>query len=385
MRSGEGKMTFQDDLAFLRKHVDVVLLTDKKALAQVVVVPEWQGRVVTSTASGEKGLSFGWINRNLIASGKFQEHINVFGGEDRFWLGPEGGQYAIFFKPDVPFDFDHWFTPAEIDTEPFTLISKSETSARFEKEMKLTNYSGNVFELAVERNVKLLSAEKIRSVLDIPIGEGIQMVGFETENRITNTGFNSWTEETGLLSIWILGMFNPSPQTTVVVPFQEGSESRLGKIVTDDYFGAVSPDRLKAGKGVLYFKADGQSRGKIGVSPRRAKPYMGSYDEKNGVLTIVHYTLPEGAIRYVNSLWKFQDDPFSGDAANSYNDGPLADGSQLGPFYELESSSPAAELAPGASMTHIHQTFHFIGDDVQLSTIALTLLGVTLDQISSAF
>ena len=26
-----------------------------------------------------------------------KEHVNVFGGEDRFWLGPEGGQYSIFF------------------------------------------------------------------------------------------------------------------------------------------------------------------------------------------------------------------------------------------------------------------------------------------------
>jgi hypothetical protein len=27
-------------------------------------------------------------------------HINVFGGEDRFWLGPEGGQFSIFFAKD---------------------------------------------------------------------------------------------------------------------------------------------------------------------------------------------------------------------------------------------------------------------------------------------
>jgi hypothetical protein len=41
----------------------------------------------------EQRHGFGWINRKLIASRKIQPHINVFGGEDRFWIGPEGGQF----------------------------------------------------------------------------------------------------------------------------------------------------------------------------------------------------------------------------------------------------------------------------------------------------
>jgi len=385
MRPGEGNMTFHDDLTFLKKHVEVIVLNDDKDQAGIIVVPEWQGRVMTSTASGKEGMSFGWINRELIALGEIQKHINVFGGEDRFWLGPEGGQYSIFFKPGVPFEFDHWFTPAEIDTEPFEIVSRTQTSARFKKNMKLINYSGNIFELNVRRDVNLLKADETGQKLGITIGEGVQMVGYETENYITNTGSNSWTEKTGMLSIWILGMFNPSPKTTVVVPYKEGPEDRLGTIVTDDYFGSISPERLKIQEGILYFKADGESRGKIGVSPSRAKPVMGSYDEENKVLTIVEYTLPPNVTRYVNSLWKFQKNPFAGDAANSYNDGPLDDGSQLGPFYELESSSPAAALAPGEVMRHTHRTFHFTGDKNQLNMIAKELLGVGLDEIASAF
>ena len=50
--------------------------------------------------------------------------------------------------------------------------------------------------------------------------------------------------------------------------------------------------------------------------------------------------------------------PYSGDALNSYNDGPLEDGSQMGPFYELETSSPAAALKPGESITHSQITIH---------------------------
>ena len=98
------KITFGNDLAFLKKHTDVVILSDTSGNSQVAVLPTLQGRTMTSTAEGMDGLSFGWINRELIASGKTVEHINVYGGEDRFWIGPEGGQFSVFFKKDVPFD-----------------------------------------------------------------------------------------------------------------------------------------------------------------------------------------------------------------------------------------------------------------------------------------
>ncbi len=57
---------------------------------------------MTSTAEGLYGLSFGWINRELIASKRFDEHINVFGGEDRFWMGPEGGQLLHLLRQGRP-------------------------------------------------------------------------------------------------------------------------------------------------------------------------------------------------------------------------------------------------------------------------------------------
>jgi len=76
---------------FLRKHTRIIELKNKNAA--VAIAPDWQGRVMTSTQDGDGGLSFGWINRELIASGKLSKHINAFGGEERIWLGPEGGQF----------------------------------------------------------------------------------------------------------------------------------------------------------------------------------------------------------------------------------------------------------------------------------------------------
>ena len=71
------KGTFADDLAFLKEHTEVVVLSDSTGNSQVAVVPDMQGRAMTSTAGGPDGLSFGWINRELVASGKFVEHIVI--------------------------------------------------------------------------------------------------------------------------------------------------------------------------------------------------------------------------------------------------------------------------------------------------------------------
>jgi hypothetical protein len=117
----------------------------------------------------------------------------------------------------------------------------------------------------------------------------------------------------------------------------------------------------------------------------RSKPIAGSYDEERNLLTIVQFSLPDGTTDYVNSMWKFQDDPFSGDAVNSYNDGPLEDGSQMGPFYELESSSPAANLAPGEKLIHYHRTIHFKGEEKDLDPLVRVLLGVGIESIKAAF
>jgi hypothetical protein len=372
--------TFGYDLYFLKQyHKDIVVLGDS-AGAQIIIVPAYQGRVMTSTTEGDKGISFGWVNHELIASGKTVEHINAFGGEERFWLGPEGGQFSIYFKKGVEFKFENWFVPKEIDTEPFELVSSTKADATFKKEMHLENYSGNRFDLTVDRTIRLLDKASINNTLGIVVPENVQSVAFESDNRITNNGSVAWDKKTGMLSIWILSMLNASPQTTVAVPYRQGDSSSLGKIVTDDYFGIVPDDRLKVDRGVILFKADANQRSKIGVSPKRALPFVASYDAVNNVLTIAQFTLPGGATDYVNSLWKIQADPFAGDAVNAYNDGEI-DGKQMGKFYEIESSSPAAALSPGSSIQHIHRTIHLKGTREDLDKISMKILGKPVDAI----
>ena len=380
-----GAATFGEDTAFLKSHTDLIVLSDKQGLARVAVAPAWQGRVMTSTDGADAGRSFGWINRELIASGKLLPHMNAFGGEDRFWMGPEGGQFSIFFAMGAKFEFAHWQTPAVFDTLPFKVASQSPSEATFTAKFGLTNYSGTRFEVAVNRVVRLLDADAAWKKLEVPPGKDVSLVAYETDNQISNAGKNPWKKETGLLSVWILGMFNPSPSAIVVAPIKSGPESELGPKVTSDYFGSIPPNRLVVKDDAVFLSADGKFRSKIGISPRRSKAILGSYDADNKVLTIVQFSQPAGVTDYVNSLWKLQDDPYGGDAANSYNDGPATPGAKpMGPFFELESSSPAAALAPGQSLSHVHRTIHLSGPEPALDAVARATLGVSVSAIKTA-
>ena len=376
--------TFADEVAFLRKHTPVVVLTDGEGM-RVAVAPELQGRVMTSSARGDAGPAHGWINRDLVASSTRDPHFNAYGGEDRFWLGPEGGQYALFFKPGEPFDLAHWYTPAAVDTEPYPVTSRHGDRVTLEKKMSLTNRAGTVFDLALRRVVRLVPRAQALKDLGLTGTEAVQAVAFESENRITNTGRQPWRKEGGLVSVWILGMFKPSPETTVVVPFEPGPEATMGPIVNAAYFGTVPPERLAVGARAVFFRGDGRYRSKIGLSPARVRPVLGSYDGRDSVLTLVQFDRPRDARDYVNSMWEVQKEPFAGDVVNSYNDGPVAPGSKpLGPFYELETSSPAAALPAGGSLVHRHRTIHVVGDRAALDAIARQTLGVGLDAITSA-
>ena len=275
---------YGDDSAFLKKHTELIVLSDKAGLAKVALAPAWQGRVMTSTAGGDAGQSFGWINRELVASGKIQPHMNAFGGEDRFWMGPEGGQFSIFFAKGKKFEFADWFTPAIFDTLPFNVVSKADDQAVFGAEFSLTNYSGTVFNVSVQREVRLLPPATAWENLGVKAAKDVSVVAYASNNRITNQGKEAWKKETGLLSVWILGMFNPSPSTTIVVPIKAGPEAELGVKVTSDYFGQVPPDRLVVLDDAVFLRADGQYRSKIGINPRRSKAILGSYDADNKVL-----------------------------------------------------------------------------------------------------
>lgn len=376
------KGTFGYDLEFLKQHQKTILL--KNANSMLALAPDYQGRVMTSSANGLSGQSFGWLNYKLIESGENAPHFNNYGGEERFWIGPEGGQFSVFFKPGVSFSFDNWQVPAPIDSEAFDLVESNDTLAVFKRDIKIVNYSDFEFTFRVDRSIHLLNNNNINNILGTKLSSDLNWVGYTSKNSLTNTGEEAWTKKTGLLSIWILGQFISSPSNTVIVPFVPGTTEELGAIVNDTYFGEIESDRLAVADSLIFFKADGNKRGKIGLSPLRARKLLGSYDSNQKLLTLMYYNKPEENEGYVNSMWELQEHPFNGDVINSYNDGPLDDGSQLGPFYELETSSPAGILKPGKTLNHINTTIHITGSETSLNKLIITLFGSGIEDIKQA-
>ena len=371
--------TFAEAVAFVNQHSSLVVLSGADG-ASVAVWPAMQGRVLTSSTSPD-ARSFGWINEQLISSGKVQPHINAVGGEDRLWLGPEGGQYSLFFAKGAPFDLDHWYTPAAFDTEPFDVVNQTKSTIALSRDIHLTNYAGTSFDVRVDREVNLLSAPQIWNDLGIKQVTGVQLVGYESHNKITNRSGEAMSKTTGVLSLWVLGQFRAAPGATIVLPFKKGPASQLGAAVKTDYFGSVPADRIKEDENAVFFKADAHYRAKLGVSARRSEGVIGSYDPEHHVLTIVQFDVDAHA-EYVNSSWELQKEPYKGDVANCYNDGPPAAGKpQLGNFYELESSSPAEALAPQKSVSHMQRTMHIVGSERQLGRIAHAVLGVSLQDV----
>jgi len=375
--------TYGYDKAFLEKNkIDILELKSTDGNSKLLISPAWQGRVVTSSAAGDEGSSFGWINYSLVESGKTNPKFNPFGGEERLWLGPEGGPFSVYFRKGLKQDFVNWCVPSVIDTEPFDIISRDEQSVAFFRQASLTNASGTDLKLNIERNISLLSPDDVSSKLGINIPSSLKMIAYETNNKITNTGEEEWTKESGVLSIWMLSMLNSSLSTTVFIPYKTEVE---GLIVNDDYFGKVPVERLIVDEGIIFFQADGKLRSKIGIPPGRAKNICGSYNSESKVLTLIWFNLPSGSAEYLNGKWGEQDNPFAGDAVNSYNDGPLEDGSVMGPFYELETSSPAALLKPLESLSHIQNVIHLQGDEKELGVIVNALFSIELSEIAGKF
>ena len=228
---------FAKDVAFMEKHTQIVLLENDGAA--VAVAPAYQGRVMTSTVDRKEGAGFGWINRPVIekraplrrgTKGEARgAYLYFLAAKSDFGWGPRAGNSRSILNRETKFEFADWRTPAVIDTEPFKLVSQNNSSATFKTRLRTDELQRKpFFKMGIERKVRILDGEAVKAVVGFEISDEIRLVAYETDNRITNQGTKAWKQETGLPSIWILGMYNPSPKTTVVIPFKKGGDDKTG-------------------------------------------------------------------------------------------------------------------------------------------------------------
>ncbi len=379
-KSSSNAWEFGLDLAFLEKYADCIVLGENKSF--VAVSPKLQARVMTSTFGGDEGYSIGWINRNLIASNTKESYGNLYGGEDRFWIGPEGTSHSVFFEQDALFVPDNWKIPQDISSKAWKLKSRNRYQASFEKEISLRNAKGENFSILANREISYITKENAKTILNIEIPETVKMVAFQSINKVTNKGTNAWGEKTGLINLAVVSTFHANKSTYAFLPFNQGAPKDLGSIITDMYNESPIGDRLSVATNFVRMRMDGTKMGEIFMNPKRSRNIVGYYDSERNLLTIITIVPPSVPSKYITPYWRRTTDMLDGDALGLFNNGPANhDTFYADKFFKTSTYSPALALAPQKSQLHIQRTFHFNGSEFELEKIAQKLLGVSMKQL----
>ncbi len=364
--------TFLEDLKFVEKFTKPILL--KSGESSILVTPDYEAIILTSTTSGNNGFSNGYLNQTQISENIIHAGGNQYGGEDRLWLAPLGSRFTLFYKQN-PIEDENWFIPKAFDATPFSLNSETSTSLSFQKEVLITNNIGTSFNIRINRDINIFSKTEIEKELNIKIGSALKHVGFQSKNTITNIGLD-WSEEKGLITPWVLGMYKGNNKSTAIFPYTE-SDSVTTKIST--YLNDIKTDRLIRKNGNVLFKTDGAYRSKIGLKPKNVLPIFGNYDGINEVLTVITFSFRKEE-RFLSSDDRdLESGLWNGDVINSYNNGENKDG--MATFFELESAAHGKTLKSNENITHTHKTFHFTGDKKELSKLCSKLFNIELKDL----
>src|SRR5580658_3658894 len=135
--------------------------------SKLIISPKFQAKVFSSSAAGDSSSSFGWVHYDAFQH-PLDPHMNAYGGEDRLWLGPEGGRFSLFFPPGAKMEFANWKTPAPFDSEPWDVVGHTDQSVDLRKDMQLVNYAGTHLSLSIDRQITILSRGVIDSMVGLP-------------------------------------------------------------------------------------------------------------------------------------------------------------------------------------------------------------------------
>jgi hypothetical protein len=357
-----------------------IVLAARRGSGAVLVAPDLVGRVLCSTFDRASGIANGWINEAAIRRGRTDPVFNNFGGEERIWFAPEGGSFGLMFGREES-RFENYCVQPGMSTVEYQVAEVSPSSVLLMADLTLENAFGTRFDLHVERRISVIESCPYAMGIHGPM----EVVGFQTENTVTNTG-GEWERTGGTVALWCLGQFLERARLSIIVPVCSAADSDSSPATVDEYFKDFCVDgifpssrRVDYGPFVL-LKADGRVRGKVGIKRDRAKGRLGSYDSDDPHLIIVdHDFYPE--LEYATGYWRRYENAFDGDALSVYIDGPERRGGSAGVSYELETMSPALFLQPDQSFTYRNRTFHLRGDRGSVDLVCRRSLGPTLDQL----
>jgi hypothetical protein len=337
---------------------------------RVAVVPGQLGAVADWTNDGDHGLSLAYVS----------QQSDILGGE-HLWLGPEGGSCSVFFAPGQEQNRSNWrppFTPAamKFTTSRGKLITMS-------SEMTVTSCRGVPFECGITRAVEILDPPQAGRDFGLKsLRADVGAVAWQITNTLENRDQRAWSLETGgLICLWDLVQLPQSGRCVSIAPFRDGPENELGPLPTRDYFDPLSDEEavIVSEKNCMVLRNRGGRRGKRGVSGRRSRGVMGSYDALAGVLTLIRVTeeTAGGEPSWLNNHWG-SGEAFGGDALQFYTDPNPTGATGL---FELEGFGQAALLAHGEKISLNLELLQVLGSQQELSDCAGQVFGLALKEI----
>ncbi len=373
-------MTFAEVTELLRgAGHEPVILKPRRGGSQVLVAPTLSGRVMGTAFDGPDGVFGGFVDARAFREG-MRDIWDNWGGEERYWLCPEGGQFGLMFQGRAN-TFENYTVQPGINRQRYEVVecAREANSVTMRAAFEMVNAAGTQFQVE--------STRRITALEDCPYAAAsaaVAAAGFQSESTLVNTGGEPWTRATGCLAHWHLGQFLPGPETVVIIPYRQGPTP--DPPVREDYFrefcpgGRMAPERYSIRDGFVLFKADGRFRTKIGQNRSRATGLMASYNLATNEMIVLDYDFYPH-LEYAASYWYEQPEPFEGDCMSFSAEGPD------GRCYELEAISPALFLSPGASFTFRTRTMHLRGPRVDMARICRAHLGAgiaTLEAFSRA-
>ncbi|WP_158970658.1 DUF6786 family protein [Paraglaciecola sp. L3A3] len=364
---------FAEDLDYIQQFDSPIILKSKDQQSQLVLSAQHQGRVLTSTATGVKGLSNAWLDKKAL-----QNKTGNVGGEDRTWIAPIGSKFSLFYPAGKEIKSENWQVPTALNEKNYSVVLANNKTVHFQKNLQLINHQNSQFSVQLDRKITLLNKPEIEQHLNIQLPKAVNQVAYSSDTELTNLGDN-WHVDKGLITLWSMAMLQGSDDNIsmfTITPEQAPAQSYLY-----DLYG----DRLISKEHLIFYKTDGKYRSKIGIPVAISGNLILSYSPSLKRLTVIKFTLNKQAA-YPISLEQENTNGIKGDVTNAYNHGNM-DGSLLAnsAFFELESSAPMRALKTNESVSHTQQVFHFVGQVHLLDLIAKQLVGIKVSETDNIF
>ncbi len=352
--------TYLYDLQFIEIYGRAYEQTADNGNARIVVSPDFQGRVMTSSATGINGFSNGWINKRFISRDIILDKENPYGGENYTWIGPNDGEYSLFHKFNKEGD-TAFQVPADLDQFPFLMEFVSDTSMLLTKKLNATNLKGSTFNAKLSRFITLHSKSTINHLLHLN-GDTAQLsiVGYTVKSTLTNIGMNNWDESTGLMSLQNVNQFNGEGTSTIFL--QNHNAIPLDSI---SVFSNMDSSNVKFNNQVLALRADGIHTYTLKLPIFASSSLIGIYTPKLQRLTIIQNN---------NAESKRQE------RLEIKNGAPL-EGTSIASYYQLRADSGSKPLKPNESIKQSQSIYHIYGDSTTMNSVLVKVFDLELAEI----